>query len=229
VNQAGEIIKAGLEAGQRTLSEYQAKLILKEYGVPVTREELVEDPSGVQEAAARIGFPVVLKSCSPEISHKTEAGLIEVNLKDPSEVERAAARLVRKGGLGKGGLLVQEMVFGQRELVMGLIRDPQFGPAVMFGLGGIFTEILEDVSFRLAPLSRADALEMIGEIRGRKILNAVRGMEKVDLEVLARSLTALGQIGVDHPQVSQIDVNPLIVRQGKPVAVDALFVLEEPQ
>jgi acetyl-CoA synthetase (ADP-forming) len=229
VNQAGEIIRFGLEKGQRTLSEYQAKLILKEYGIPVTAEELVEEPTGVGEAAARIGFPVVLKSCSPEISHKTEAGLIQVNIKDLPELEQAAARLAQAGGPAGGGLLVQEMVAGERELVMGLIRDPQFGPAVMFGLGGIFTEVLEDVSFRLAPLSPADAREMVGEIRGKKILGAIRGMEEVDLELLAQSLIALGQIGLDHPQVSQIDVNPLIVRAGKPVAVDALFVLEEPQ
>ena len=126
-------------------------------------------------------------------------------------------------------VLVQEMVQGKRELVMGLTRDPQFGPCVMFGLGGIFTEILRDVSFRVAPLEKKDGLEMMQEIKGRTILEPVRGMEAADLEQLCGILMRLGQIGLNHDSIREIDINPVILSGSKPVAVDALIVLEEAQ
>jgi hypothetical protein len=124
------------------------------------------------------------------------------------------------------GVLVQEMVKGQRELMAGLTRDPQFGPCVMFGLGGIFTEILKDVSFRLAPLEEKDALDMMEEIKGHRILDAIRGMEQVNRRTVAGILIALGAVGVENERIKEIDVNPLIIRKGEPIAVDALVVLE---
>ena len=124
-------------------------------------------------------------------------------------------------------MLVKEMVSGRRELVMGMIRDPQFGPCVMFGIGGIFTEILEDVCFRVAPLTRDDAEALMDGIRGKKILEAVRGMSAVDRDVLADILVAVGQIGLDHAAVKEIDINPLKISKGRPVAVDALIVLTQ--
>jgi len=123
-------------------------------------------------------------------------------------------------------VLVQEMVKGKRELVAGLTRDAQFGPCVMFGLGGIFTEILKDISFRVAPLEKRDALEMMQEIKGHKILNSIRGMDAADLNILADILVALGRIGLENENIKEIDINPLILSGGKPVAVDALVVLE---
>jgi len=117
------------------------------------------------------------------------------------------------------------MVKGERELVVGLTRDAQFGPCVMFGLGGIFTEILEDISFRVAPLSREDAMDMMESIRGKKILDAVRGKPPVDREALADILIAVGQIGMNYDQIREIDINPLKILDGKPIAVDALIVL----
>lgn len=125
----------------------------------------------------------------------------------------------------ENAVLVQEMVRGERELVIGLTRDPQFGPCVMFGLGGIFTEILKDISFRVAPLEKRDALEMMQEINGSKILESVRGMEEANLDMLADMLMKIGQIGLDHEKVKEIDVNPVIISKGNPVAVDALVVL----
>jgi acyl-CoA synthetase (NDP forming) len=127
---------------------------------------------------------------------------------------------------GKGAVLIQEMIKGKRELVVGLIRDPQFGPCVMFGLGGIFTEILRDVSFRLAPLEKRDALEMIQEIKAHKILDAVRGMEPVDRDILSEMLINVGKIGMEHDMVKEIDINPVIVSGSRPVAVDALIGLQ---
>jgi acyl-CoA synthetase (NDP forming) len=223
------IIEQALEAGQKTLSEYQSKLILAEYGIPITREFRVTDPQEARAAAERIGFPVALKVCAAGVAHKFEQQLVMLGLADALELESAYDRLIPKAQALGGGLLVQEMVPGVRELVMGMTRDEQFGPCVMFGLGGIFAEALEEVSFRVAPLTGQDAVEMTSEIRGHKILGGIRGLEPVDPDLLSRCLQQLGQIGLEHPAVKAIDVNPLIVRDGRPVAVDALVVLDEPQ
>ena len=119
------------------------------------------------------------------------------------------------------------MVSGAREIMIGMHRDLSFGPAVMFGLGGIFTEILQDVTFRIAPLRKKDARDMLRSIRGHKILQAVRGMPAADLDILCHSLMAVGQVAIDHPEIEEIDINPLIIRGSKAVAVDALIVLSE--
>ncbi|UCF91656.1 MAG: acetate--CoA ligase family protein [Desulfobacterales bacterium] len=223
-----DIIKQALLAGHKTLSEYDSKKILAAYGLPITREVWVNDPAAAEAAAAQIGYPVVLKVCAAGLAHKTEQGLIEVGIKNAGELKAAYARLAAHARQLEGGILVQELVKGSRELVMGLTRDPQLGPCVMFGLGGVFTEALEDVCFRVAPLDEEDALEMTREIKGRKILEGVRGLPPVQLDLLSRGLQTLGRIGLEHPAVRAIDVNPLIIQQGRPVAVDALIVLEKP-
>jgi len=224
-----DVIKQALRKKQRTLSEFDSKQVLAAYGIPVTRERLVKTGKDAAAAADELGYPVAVKGCGAELTHKTELDAIRLNLLDAREVRKAVKEL--KDAL-KGqklqGLLVQEMVPGQRELVMGLTRDPQFGPCVMFGLGGIYTEILKDVSFRVAPLSERDALEMMDEIRGKKILDAFRGMAAAPRDVLAAALIALGKIGLEHPEIKEIDVNPLLLaKDGRPVAVDALVVLEQ--
>ena len=226
MNSAQKLIEQALEAGQKTLSEFHSKLILSEYGIPTTREILVADVADAEAAAEQIGYPVVVKVCAAEAAHKTEQGLIELGISNAADLKRAFAALTTKARALDGGILVQEMVPGARELVLGMMRDVQFGPCVMFGLGGIFTEALEDVSFRVAPLSQKDALEMSTEIRGHKILSGIRGLKPVDKEILSRGLQQLGQIALDHPQVREIDINPMIVRDGQPVAVDALIVLD---
>jgi len=152
--------------------------------------------------------------------------LIALDIKD-EETLLAGFKDIQKRAEGMSvDFLVQEMIDGGRELVMGLVRDPQFGPCVMFGLGGIFTEALSDVSFRSAPLTEEDALEMMLEIKGHKILSAFRGMPKMDLGNLSKCLIRLGQIGLDHDIIREIDINPLIVKGSQPVAVDALIVLD---
>jgi acyl-CoA synthetase (NDP forming) len=223
------MIAEALAAKQPTLSEHDSKRILEAYGIPTTRETLVTNPADAEAAAAQIGYPVVLKVCSAAVAHKTEQGLIELGITDSAALKQAFGRLAPKAEQVGGQILVQEMVAGSRELVVGLIRDPQLGPCVMFGLGGIFTEVLQDVCFRVAPLSAYDALDMTREIKSRKILEGIRGMQPVDLDELGRCLTGLGRIGLEHPAIREIDVNPLIVRDGRPVAVDALVVLEAPQ
>jgi len=225
---AKRIVDGARKRGQRTLSEYDSKRVLKAYGVPVTREILDSTQGAAKDAARKLGYPVVLKACSADATHKTELGLVAVGLgtaKEPME----AFRLMRKrAGPGyDGAWLVQEMVSGQREVMIGMVRDAQFGPSVMFGLGGIFTEILQDVSFRVAPVRKRDALDMMAAIRAHRILDGVRGMKPVDRHVMAQAIIALGRIGLDFPEISEIDVNPMIIRGSRPVAVDGLIVLGE--
>jgi acetyl-CoA synthetase (ADP-forming) len=211
--------------GYRTLAEHEAKQILAAYGLPVTREVLVGSRKEAAQAAAEIGYPVALKASSPEIPHKTERGLVRLGLADGAAVLAAYDAVAGAMEGVPGGVLVQEMVAGSRELAIGLVRDPDFGPCVMFGLGGILTEALGDAVFRRAPLDLAGAHDMMDEIRGRRILEAGRGMPAADRGLLAQMIIGLGQIGLDHPVVQEIDVNPVILAGAGPVAVDALIVL----
>ena len=220
------MIDTAQTTGHDRLTEYESKKILSLYGIPIVKETLVKDFSEARSAASQMGFPVVLKACSPAVAHKTERGLIAVNLRDEAELSKAFGGIQQRAEEAEIDFLVQEMIQGGRELVMGMTRDPQFGPCVMFGLGGIFTEAIGDVSFRIAPLTQGDALEMMQEIKGRKILSAIRGMAEMDLDALGRCLVSIGQIGLDHEAIREIDVNPLIVQDSRPVAVDALVVLQ---
>jgi len=220
-----KIIEEAIKRGATTLSEYESKMLLAEYGIPVTSEKTAATEDDAVKAAADIGYPVVLKGSGEEISHKTEFDLIALDLKNEADIREAYKRLTSNPKAPIKEVLVQQMVKGDRELVVGLNRDPQFGPCVMFGLGGIFTEILEDVTFRVAPLTRWDAMDAMDDIRGKKILDAFRGKPAVDREVLADILIAVGKIGLDHDRVNEIDINPLKILNGKPVAVDALVVL----
>jgi len=222
-----EIIDKALKEGRETLSEYESKIILASYQIPVTREIMVETRNDVIPAAHEIGYPVVMKGCSPEITHKTEKGLIRTDIRDDREALDAFNDIkAGMNGIKGAATLVQEMIKGKRELVIGLIRDPQFGPCVMFGLGGIFTEILKDVSFRLAPLEKRDTLEMMDEIKAHKILDAIRGMDPVDREMLSEMLINVGRIGMENDKIKEIDINPVIISGSRPIAVDALVVLQ---
>jgi acetyl-CoA synthetase (ADP-forming) len=220
------IINNALEEGRRRLSEYESKRVLASYQIPVTREILVESSSDVIPAAHEVRYPVVMKGCSPEIAHKTERGLVRTDIRNDGEALDAFNDIMARMHGIKGAVLVQEMAKGKRELAIGLTRDPQFGPCVMFGLGGIFTEILEDVSFRLAPLERKDALEMMDEIKAHKMLGAIRGMKPVDRDRLSDMLISIGRIGMRNERIKEIDINPVIIVEDRPIAVDALVVLQ---
>lgn len=220
-------ISEALAAGRSALSEYEAKGFLAQFGIPVTRQSLVTDPGGAAAEAVRIGFPVVLKASGRDLLHKTELGGVALNLTTEGDVRREGQRLL--GIAGCEGVLVQEMVTGDRELVCGLVRDAEFGPCVMFGIGGVFTEVFEDICFRIAPLTPSDAGEMLQEVRSRKVMGPFRGQAAVDAEDVCGTLVALGQIGMEYEAVQAIDINPLKVRpDGTPVAVDALVTLGKP-
>lgn len=220
-----DIIEKALREGRKTLSEYESKQLLKNYGIPVPEEREVRDRQSFQQALREIDFPLVLKACAPGVSHKTEQNLLRVDIRNEQEALAAYLEITAATADSGVGLLVQEMVKGQRELVAGLTRDPQFGPCVMFGLGGIFTEILQDVVFRVAPVERLDAMEMLQEFKAHKILSAVRGMPAANLDQLADILIKVGEIGLNYDRISEIDINPVILSGEHPVAVDALVVL----
>ena len=221
---AGQIIKTALEVGQKALDEFQAKQILSIYGIPVTREILAMTADEVLQAAREIGYPVAMKACSWEIMHKTGKGLIALNLQTDEEVRRAL-RSIRKAAGSDIPVLIQEMVSGNREFVAGMTRFPGFGPCVLFGLGGVLTEALKDTTFRSAPLSMTEAEEMILDIRAKKLVGAFRGMPAVDTTALATILQGVGFIALLHPEITEIDLNPMIITGSNPVVADALFVL----
>ena len=205
-----------------SLSEDESRKVLEEYGIPMAVAELTTTSREAVDAADEIGYPVVLKGCGADLTHKSEAGIVKLNLSTSSDVISAFRAIQTATGGVLDGVLVQEQVHGVRELVAGMIRDPQFGPCVMFGLGGILTEALDDVSFRIAPLERPDAMAMMDEIRSAAILGPIRGMAAADRSVLSKTLLALGRIGLEHEEIEAIDINPLLLQEdGTPVAVDA--------
>lgn len=211
-----------------TLSEYESKRRLAAAGIPVADERLCDDPDAAVAAATELGMPVAVKLCGRAIAHKTERGLVRLGLRDADAVRAAADELLAAARPDDGpvGLLVARMVAGKRELIAGCATDPTFGRCVMLGIGGIFAEILADVVFRLVPLTRTDADEMLDELVHRDVLGPFRGEPAIDRERLVDVLVGLGRIAEDDPHVRSIDVNPLIVANGVPIAVDALVEVE---
>ena len=211
-----------------TLSEAESKALLARHGVPVPGEALAATPEEAAEAADQIGYPVVVKLCGAAIAHKTERGLVKLGLRDAAAVHAAAAELLAASRPEDGdvALLVAQMVSGARELIAGFVRDNEFGPCVMLGIGGIFTEALGDVAFRLAPLDATDAADLIDDLANQALLGTVRGEPPVDRAALARILLALAEVGEGDGRIRSIDLNPLIVADGEPVAVDALVELD---
>lgn len=207
----------------RSLDEFEAKQLLAAYGVPVVAEERAKTVEEAAAAATRVGYPVVLKGLGAQFAHKTELGLVVLNLKDEVALRNAAAGLLGRMQ-GQGELLVQQMISGKRELLVGMSRDPQFGATVTFGLGGIFAEVLADVALRLVPLAREDAEQMLDEIRAKALLGAVRGLPAVDREALIATLLALSRLAQERPDIAAVDINPLVVEGSRPVAVDALVL-----
>ncbi len=210
------------------LNENESKRLLEEYGVPVVSEIVANSIDEAVQYANAMGFPVVLKGLGANLLHKTDRSLVRLNLTNPQAVIEAARCIQEEAGDELEGLLLQPQLAGNREFVAGLFRDDQFGPVVMFGVGGIFTEAISDVAFRLAPLTLSDAADMLDSIRAQSLFGGFRGERAVEKEQLIKTLMSLSRIGVEQPDISEIDINPLIVTpDGGICAVDALVVINK--
>ncbi|MFC1863712.1 acetate--CoA ligase family protein [Thermodesulfobacteriota bacterium] len=198
-----KIIRDVLSEGRTILSEHESKALLREYYIPVTNEIEVFNIDSFKKAVKEIGFPLVIKGCGSKLSHKTERNLVRVDIRSEEESVEIFDEIMLEVKDDGGAVLVQEMVKGRRELLAGLTRDPQFGPCVMFGLGGILTEVLKDISFRVAPLEKKDALEMMQEINARKILEGIRGLPPADLDGIAGLPTFRQSLRTLTPHIEQ--------------------------
>jgi len=212
--------------GKRKLGELEALELLAAYGIPVAESRLAVSPEEAARIAAQLGFPVVLKAVSPELVHKTDVGGVRVGLTTPVEVATSAAEMIDAVTRALPhahltGLLVQRMVTGGRETIVGMSRDPAFGPLLMFGLGGIYVEALKDVVFRVAPILPLDAHDMVRSIRGVALLDGIRGAAPVDFAALTDVLLRVSQLAIDHPEIAELDVNPLLAFPKGVKAVDA--------
>lgn len=202
----------------------RALQVCQSYGIPIAPMQVVAASEEAAQAAEELGFPVAVKLLSEKVLHKTDAGGVVLNLTDATSVQMAA-RTMLSGTIGGAHLLVQTMVKKGQEVILGAKRDPTFGPVVMFGLGGVWVEMLKDVAFRVAPLGRDDAEEMIQEIQGSKILKGYRGQPPVNHEALVHALLALSRMVVENPQIAEIDINPLLASNDGVIAVDARILV----
>ncbi|MCF8050445.1 MAG: acetate--CoA ligase family protein [Desulfobacterales bacterium] len=223
-----ELIKRARQRRNRALTEHESKKLLAAYGIPVPKEAVAADENAAVRAADDIGYPVVVKGLGADLLHKTEAGLVCLNLADSSSVAAACGQIRNNAGDALEGFLVQPMLAGRRELLAGLFRDPQFGAVVMVGAGGIFTEVFSDVSMRLAPLSEPDAEEMLDELSAAPLLGSFRGEAPADRARIRQILLGLSRIGVECAEVAEVDINPIIISPaGEPHVADALVVAGE--
>jgi len=237
---AKKIFKTALDEGRTFVLENEAKDIMKDYGLPVPPYDTASTADEAVEKSKAIGFPVVLKILSKDILHKSDAGGVKINLKNEEEVHQAFEEIMenaRKYGKEKGievdlsrGVFISDFADMGTEVIVGVTKDPQFGHALMFGLGGIFVEILKDVTFRLIPLTKLDAKEMVSEIKAAKILEGARGQEPRDVDALIDVILAVSKMVDENPEINEIDCNPTFVyEKGKGVmVVDARILIDDP-
>jgi acetyltransferase len=210
--------------GRRVWDEFDSKQLLAICGIPVVDERIAKTVDEAASLAQKIGYPVVMKGLLPGEVHKTESGLVRPGIATSAGIKVTFEDLMNRMN-GQGRILLQRQLSIDYELIAGYLRDAQFGPCVMFGLGGIFSELQRDVVFATAPLTLQSALELIFRIKGSKLLQGFRGMTPINQKAMAGILVGLGNLGAACPQIEQIDINPLIVSGGNPVAVDASIIL----
>lgn len=224
------IVKEAISVGRKTLVEPEAKEILRISSVPVPRFKVAKDVSGALEAAKEIGYPVVLKLVSPDIFHKSEVGGVVVGIKDSAELEEKWSEMILNVADENPvamieGFLIEEMLPKGVEVIVGAVKDEQFGPVVMFGIGGVAVELMKDVSFRLAPLSRDEAFEMMSEVKGYPLLTGFRGDTLKDLGAIADVIVKISQIVEEVDGLKELEINPLMVYEKGAVTADARGVL----
>ena len=225
-----EIIDRAKSEGRTILTEVESKQILGEAGIPIADAQLAATREEAVAAAREIGLPVVLKIVSPDISHKSDVGGVKLNLGSEEEVAAAFDEIVEAAqraqpGATILGVSVQKMARPGVEVIMGMTKDPQFGPVLMFGLGGVFVEVLKDVAFRIVPLEPRDARQMIRDIQGFPVLEGFRGQEPTDLAALEGMLMRLSAFIEEHPEIQELDLNPIFAYKDGALAVDARIVL----
>jgi acetyl-CoA synthetase (ADP-forming) len=217
--------------GRNFLLEPEAKTVCVEYGIPVTKFKVSKNEADAVKFAEEIGYPVVLKIVSPDIIHKSDVGGVIVGLKNAQEVRNAYKQILRNVKKHKAdakivGILVQEMAPSSTEVIVGAIKDPQFGPALMFGLGGIFVEVLKDVTFRVAPITVDEAREMITEVKAYPLLKGYRNLPPADIEAIVKILLNTSRLVMEHQEIKELDLNPIMVYEKGAKTVDARIILE---
>jgi acyl-CoA synthetase (NDP forming) len=226
-NDVAALIKSALAAGASALDEWQSKSLFAAYGIPVPAGALATSEAEALAAAERIGGRLVMKGIGSEIHHKTEAGLVVLGVEGAEAVASTYRLLEQRAGGALDAVLIEQMVASNRELMVGMKRDAVFGPVVAFGVGGVLTEALGDVALAVAPISDLEAAELPDLIKAKKLLGSFRGYPPVDRAALSTIIQAIGQMALDHPNIAEIDVNPVLVQGGQPIAADALIILSE--
>ncbi|MBW6462121.1 MAG: acetate--CoA ligase family protein [DPANN group archaeon] len=212
------------------MTEHDSKKMFSSYGISVTKEFVAKDRHEASVYAERIGYPVVMKVMSSDIVHKTDSGGVVLNIHDSDDVLRAYDLIIKNVSKSNPhakieGVIVEEQVAGH-EIIVGAKIDPQFGPVIMVGLGGIFVEVLKDVSFRVVPITEKDADEMIHELKAFSVLEGVRGQPKADISKIIKALVAVSKLVQDNPNIQELDINPLMVDSKRAVAADARIIVD---
>ena len=226
-----EIIAAARKEERTSLTELESKQILKEAGINTTEIKLARTKEEAVSHSKELGFPIALKIVSPDILHKTDVGGVKLGLNNELDIGNAYDEIIsmikkQEPAAKIHGVSVQPMARPATEVIIGMSKDPQFGPVLMFGLGGILVEVLKDVSFRIVPLTRRDAREMIGEIKGYPILEGYRGQEPANIAVLEELLLKVSEFVDSRPEIAELDINPIFAYSDGALAVDARVILE---
>lgn len=219
------------EEGRFILTEFESKELLKQVGIPVVETRLARTEKEAVSLSRKIGFPVALKIASPDVTHKTDSGGVRLSLNSVAEIKKAYREIIEavRQQYPKAliqGISVQKMVRPGTEVIVGTSKDPQFGPVMMFGLGGIFVEVLKDVSFRIIPVDRRDAQEMIEEIKGYPLLQGYRGKEPANIPALVEIILKISKLINENPQIKELELNPIFAYGDDALAVDARIILE---
>jgi len=225
-----ELLKNKLGSNQTVLTEFESKNLLKEIGIPIPEQELAVTKEETIAVAKKIGFPVVLKLMAEDIVHKSDTGAVKLNINNEVEIATAYDELMNIPSQSEKSISVQKMADEPiTELIIGMTTDAQFGPALMFGIGGILVELLEDVSFRIAPITEYDAREQIHEIKGFPILDGYRGKPKADLDAIVNTLLKISDLVIKHEEINEMDLNPVFIYESGLVCVDARIILKKPE
>ena len=226
-----EILNKVKKEKRKFLLEPEAKTVCMRCGIPVTNFKVAKNEAEAVKFAEEIGYPIVLKIVSPDIIHKSDVGGVVVGLKTAKDVRNAYKQILSNVKRHKAdakivGVLVQEMAPSSTEVIVGATKDPQFGPAVMFGLGGIFVEVLKDVTFRVAPITVDEAREMITEVKAYPLLKGYRNQPPADIEAIVQILLNTSRLVMEHQEIKELDLNPIMVYEKGAKTVDARIILE---